>query len=87
MAINNGNGSVKTPYKEALVSLGERVLLWRRRSGFDQEQLAVACNDKKLTTLTQQRISDIECGKTEATWLEVQAIADVMSKDLNEFRV
>ncbi|RUR77008.1 hypothetical protein PCC6912_39670 [Chlorogloeopsis fritschii PCC 6912] len=86
-AKENGNGAVKTPYKEALVLLGERVLLGRRRLAMDQSDLAEACNARKLTTLTRQRISDIECGKTEATWLEVQAIADVMSKDLNEFRV
>lgn len=88
MGLNNGNGAVKsTPYYEALVTLGEKVLLSRRRINMSQEELAIACNDRKKTSLTQMRVSDIENGKTEATWLEVQAIADVFSKDLNEFRV
>lgn len=81
----NGNGSATTPYKEALQSLGDRILLGRRKLRIDQEELAIACNQSKLTSLTQKRISDIELGKTEATWLEIRAIARVMSKDLNEF--
>lgn len=87
-ANNNSNGITKTtPYQESLISLGEKVLLSRRRAKLSQEELAIACNDRKKTALTQIRISEIELGKTEATWLEVQAIADVFSKDLNEFRV
>jgi transcriptional regulator with XRE-family HTH domain len=87
MGANNGNGTVRTAYVEALESLGEKILLSRRRLSLTQEELAIACNDRKKTSLTQMRVSDIENGKTEATWLEVQAIADVFSKDLNEFRV
>lgn len=88
MSVNNGNGTVKsTPYSEALISLGEKILLWRRRGSLSQEELAIACNSQRKTSLTQKRVSDIELGNTEATWLEVQAIAEVFSKDLNEFRV
>ncbi|MBO3463123.1 helix-turn-helix transcriptional regulator [Aetokthonos hydrillicola Thurmond2011] len=87
MQINNNGVTTKTPYKEALTRVGEIVLLSRRRLGIDQEGLAIACNQLKMTSLTQARISDIERGKVEPTWLEVVAIADVMGKDINEFRV
>jgi transcriptional regulator with XRE-family HTH domain len=86
-AKENGNGAVSTPYKEALIRIGETILLGRRRLSLSQDELADKCNAGRLTTLTRTRMSDIENGKTEPSWLEIQAIADVMSKDLNEFRV
>ena len=53
----------------------------------EQQELADRCNELRLTTLTQTRISAIERGVTEVSFIEMQAIADVFSKDLNEFRV
>ncbi len=91
MGINNNgasnNASANTPYKEALVGLGERILMCRRRHRIDQTELAEACNRRKTTTLNQARISLIERGETEPTWLEMLAIAEEFGKDLNEFKV
>ncbi len=90
MGINNrigNNVSTNTPYKEALVGLGERILMCRRRHRIDQTELALACNRRKTTTLNQARISLIERGETEPTWLEMLAIAEEFRKDLNEFKV
>ena len=88
MGINNANGALtNTSYKEALISLGERILMCRRRHRIDQTELAEACNRGKTTALNQARISLIERGETEPTWLEMVAIAEEFGKDLNEFKV
>ena len=79
--------AVSTAYKEALFKLGGHILLSRRRLSLTQEDLVQRCNAKQTVYLTRSRFSDIENGKTEPTYLEIQAIASVMGKDLNEFIV
>jgi transcriptional regulator with XRE-family HTH domain len=79
--------AINTAYKEALVRLGERILLGRRRLALTQEDLAQECNAKQIVSLSRSRISDIENGVREPTYLEIQAIASVMGKDVNEFIV
>jgi transcriptional regulator with XRE-family HTH domain len=81
------SSAVKTAYREALIRLGERVLLGRRRLALTQEDLAQKCNDGQIVSLSANRISDIENGNREPTYLEIQAIASVMGKDVNEFIV
>ena len=91
MSLSNGNGNGKeltTLLKEAQFNLGMKIIGCRRRANFmEQQELADRCNELRLTTLTQTRISAIERGVTEVSFIEMQAIADVFSKDLNEFRV
>jgi transcriptional regulator with XRE-family HTH domain len=77
--------AISTAHKEALLRLGEYIYLNRRRLRLTQEELAEKCNAGQTTALSSQRISDIEYGKMEAKFLEIQAIASVMGKDLNGF--
>jgi transcriptional regulator with XRE-family HTH domain len=85
---NNGNGKeLTTLLKEAQFNLGIKIVSCRRRANMEQQELADRCNELRLTTLTQPRVSAIERGETQASFIEIQAIADVFSKDLNEFRV
>jgi transcriptional regulator with XRE-family HTH domain len=89
MNVSNGNGKeLTTLLKEAQFNIGMKIVACRRRANFmEQQELADRCNALRLTTLTQPRISAIERGETQVSFVEMQAIADVFSKDLNEFRV
>ena len=82
---DNTKKEVKVGYQEALIRVGEKLLNARRRTGRSQADLADACNRSRVTSLSQKRISSIEIGASEITWLEMVSIASVLGKDLNEF--
>lgn len=77
--------SIKSAYSEYLYKLGEKILLSRRRLRLTQEELANICNDSFLSSLSRERIGQIELGKSEPSWIEMVALSKVFGKDLNEF--